>query len=615
MNSSHVQEYFDDFYSNELDYSTKESVQQHLEECNECASEYSAFIILKEKVKSLKKEIAPPKQILEIVEKQIMVNKDIKITPLSNNILTIDFQEERKEVSSSKQSSFVARNWYWFASAAVILLIISVAVMSYSSKNVFSVEEMSNWKLISLKGGAFINGVKSDKVNVGDWIQTDSVSSVVLKIVNVGDVSIEPNSKVRFIQSDGNVSKIEVLYGTVNTSTSQADKFVLQASNMKVQDKGGSYSFKVDEKGNGVIYVNNGIANVESGNKSAVVTDGTFCLYKPEHGIGTPFRKDSKPEFQNALFQYDFNNGGMPSVYYAMANALPQDYSSLLNLIPRVDEQTKYLVLNKLGKLVPQGLPTISMDSLDEFDDENVENSLKYFDKKMKVHVKIDREELARDMEELARDLAQMKIDHKQMAEDMRRGMIEMKKELADTTMYYFEEWDAKDKEQFNKEMQKMKIELNENLSKMNAEFMKNAEEWKKYGKEWEKNSKEWENYGKEWEKWGKEWEKNFKPENFNFNFNFDSLHMDPETLKQLEKLEGMDDLEALEVLKGLKGFEGLKDLEKLKDLEGLEKMKIDTTGGQHKFYFKYDKDKHKNNKRDKDDEPDTDEKDNSEEI
>ena len=101
---------------------------------------------------------------------------------------------------------------------------------------------MSNWKLISLKGGAIVNGVRTEKVNVGDWIQTDSVSSVILKIANVGDVSIEPNTKVRFIQSDNNVSRIEVLYGTVNTTTSQADKFILQSSNMKVQDKGGSYS-------------------------------------------------------------------------------------------------------------------------------------------------------------------------------------------------------------------------------------------------------------------------------------------------------------------------------------------------------------------------------------
>lgn len=591
MNCSQVQEYFDDFYNNELDYHTKDLIQNHLIDCKDCASEYSAFILLKEKAASLKKEVMPPKQIFENIEKEINQGKskmssDIKITPLSNNILTIDFQEDNKDLTSSKQSSFIAKNWYWFASAAVILLIVSVTLISYSSKNVFSVEEMSNWKLISLKGGAFVNGVKSDKVNIGDWIQTDSVSSVVLKIANVGDVSIEPNTKVRFIQSDGNISRIEVLYGTVNASTSQADKFILQASNMKVQDKGGSYSFKVDDKGNGVIYVNNGIANVESGNKSAIVTDGKFCFYKPEYGIGVPFRKDASREFQNALFNYDFNNGGIQSVYYAVANAAPEDYTSLMNLIPRVDDKTRYLVLNKLGRLVPEVIPTINIDSLNDYDDENLENSLRNLHEKIRVEVKMNNDELKKEMDEMARDLAQMKInikiDAKKMAEDIRREMNNLKIELKDMQYnmpdtnefrQYFKEFN---RAEFQKDMAKIQIELNQNLGKMAEDLKKNAEEWEKQGKDWEKNSKDWEEYGKKWEKWGEEFEKNFTPGNFNFKF--DSLDI---------KIEGLE------------------------DLEQLENLKIDTTNGKRKFYFKYDDKKYnkenKDNGEEKDDEKDDD--------
>jgi len=588
MNCSQVQDYFDDFYNNDLDYNTKDIVQNHLIECKDCASEYSAFILLKERTASLKKEITPPQQIFENIEsgikqRNIKMKNDIKITPLSNNILTIDFSEDKKEVSKTQPAGFMGRNWYWFASAAVILLIVSISIAKYSSKSVFSVEEMSNWKLVSLKGGAFINGVKSDKVNVGDWIQTDSVSSVILKIANVGDVSIEPNTKVRFIQSDDNVSRIEVLYGTVNTSTSQADKFVLQSSNMKVQDKGGSYSFKVDDKGNGVIYVNNGVANVESGNKSAVVTDGKFCLYKPEYGIGIPFRKDSKPEFQNALFQYDFNNGGTPSVYYAIANAMPEDYSSLLNLIPRVDDQTKYLVLNKLNKFAPMAVPVINMDSLDDFDDEDIENSIRDYHGKINIEMNFDKEQLAKEMDELAKDLADMrisiKIDAKKMADDIKREMKNLQIEIKNMdlnlpdTIEYYNDYKNFDKEQFKKDMDKMKIELNENLGKMSIELKKNDVEWKKNEEEWKKYSKEWEKYGKEWEKWGEEFGKKFAPQNFNFNF--DSLNVK---------------------------IEGLEDLEKFQELEGLENMKIDTANGQHKYYFKFDDKKHKKDKKDKKD-------------
>jgi len=596
MNCSQVREYFDEFYSNELNSETKDLVQKHLNDCKECASEYSAFLKLKEQASSLKKEVMPPKQIFEKIEKEISqknkMQNDIKITPLSNNILTINFADDKKGTAESKKSGFMTKNWYWFASAAVVLLVASIVFLNYKARNFISVEEMSNWKLVNLRGEAFINGVKSNTVNVGDWIQTDSTSSVVLKIANVGDISIEPNSKVRFVQSDGEVSRIEVLYGTVNTTTSQADKFVLHSNNMKVQDKGGSYSFKVDEKGNGVIFVNNGIANVESGNKSAVVTDGKFCLYKPEYGVGTPFRKDASKEFQNALFSYDFNNGGVPAVYYAVANAAPEDYTSLMNLIPRVDDKTKYLVLNKLGKLVPQVLPTINLDSLDEYDDDNLENSLKNLHEKIRVEVKMNNDELKKEMDELAKDLAQMKIDikidGKKMAEDIRREMNNLKIELKDMQdnlpdtnefKYYYKDFD---KAEFQKDMTKIQIELNQNLGKMAEELKKNAEEWEKQGKEWEKNSKDWEEYGKKWEKWGEEFGKNFAPGNFNFKF--DSINV---------KIEGLE------------------------DLEQLEDMKIDTTNGQKKFYFKYDKDKKekmKKDKKNKDDDEDEDD-DKSEEI
>lgn len=589
MNCFQVQEYFDEFYSNELNSDTKKIIQEHLDNCSECSKEYSCFTQLKKKAASLKKEITPPKLIFETIEKEIyrkdsQMQNDIKITPLSKNILTIDFFDDKKDANSTKDPGFLFKNWYWLASAAVVLLVVSIVFLSKTSKNIFSAEDMANWKLVSLKGGAFINGVKSDKVSVGDWIQTDSVSSVVLKIANVGDVSIEPNTKVRFIQSDNNVSTIELMYGTVNTSTSQPDKFILQTNNMKVQDKGGSYSFKVDDKGNGVIYVNNGMANVESGDKSAIVTDGKFCLYKPEYGIGIPFRKDSKPEFQNALFQHDFNNGGVQAVYSAIANAMPEDYSSLMNLIPRVDNQTKYLVLNKLGKLVPQVMSTINIDSLDEYDDKDLENSLKGMKEnlhnQLKVELNFNKDELARDMEELAKDLANMKIelkiDGKKMAEDMRREMQNLKIELknmndlsdtSDMKEFYQDMYNQNfDSEQFKKDMEKMKIELKENLGKMDIELKKNAEEWKK-------NAEEWKKYGEEWKKNAEEWKKEFSPEKLNLNFNFDSLNIK---------------------------IEGLEDLEKLKEFENLNDLKIDTANGNHKYYFKFDDKKHKKSKKEK---------------
>jgi len=567
MNCSRVQENFDEFYNNELNSETKDLIQQHLDKCDECKKEYSAYTLLKNKAKLLKKEISPTTNLYSNIEKFItkeistanntVMKNDIQIKPLSGNILTIDFNEEKKPTPTTESQSFMGRNWYWFASAAAIILICSLVFSRYSEKNIYSAGEMSNWKLVNLKGNALINGVKSDVVNVGDWIQTDNESAVVLKIVNVGDISIEPNSKVRFIQSDDNVSRIEVSYGTVNTSTSQADKFILQTSNMKVQDKGSSYSFKVDDKGNGVIYVNNGIANIESGDRKAVVAEGKFCMYKPEFGVGIPFRKDAKPEFQNALFQYDFNNGGTNAIYSAIASAMPEDYYSLLNLIPRVDEKTKYLVYNKLGRIAPQGVAGVRLDSLDSFDDENIEDCIIKLKEHMKVQIHFDKDELAREMSELSKDLAEMKfdfiIDQKQMAEDLKKEMEnlridlrEMEKDFSDSSFknsVYIKEMSELDRIEFQKDMEKMQIDLKENLGEMQENL-----------------------------------KKSFDGKNFKFNFNFDSLNINLEGLKELEKLKDID-------------WENYYDAEELKELEELNDYKIykDSSKVKYKHYYKYD--------------------------
>jgi hypothetical protein len=274
------------------------------------------------------------------------------------------------------------------------------------------------------------------------------------------------------------------------------------------------------------------------------------------------------------LFQYDFNQGGKNAIYSAIANATAEDYSSLLNLIPKVDDNIKYLVLNKLGKIAPQAMPTINLDSLREFDDEALEDCLENLKGSFKFQFDFDREELARDMEELRKDLANMKMeihfDAKQMAEDVKREMENLKieihnldEDMLDTNemKMYFKDFDSED---FKKNMEKMKIELKGNLLNMTEELKKNAEQWKKDAEQWEKDKEQWKKDSEQWEK------------DFKFNFNFDSLDIK---------------------------IEGLEDLQKLYELEGLENMKIDTTDGKRKFYFKFDDKKHKDHDKDKDDE------------
>ncbi|CAN5650169.1 hypothetical protein BH10BAC5_BH10BAC5_03550 [soil metagenome] len=574
----------DDYLDNELNTSQRIEFENAISSDSSLRSEYEEHKKFINEFKTMDKNITPPDEIYINIEREIddTFKPDIKM--YSNNVMSISFDSDQN-TGGSGQIHKAGKSWYIWSAAAVFMIAFSIflvyKVFKSGNDNTMT-DGYTNWQLINLTGNATVNGTKASKLNIGDLLETDVASSVVLKFDDGSNITIEPNSKIRLISSSNSESRIEVISGTINTENKVLPgKILVEANNVKVRDNGASYTFNVDDKGNGIVYVKDGkVSFVSNNNRQAYIPEGNYCYSQPEKGVGTPFRKDSKSEFQQALFSYDFGNNKVPeAVYSVLANANVQDAYSLVNLLPRLDNNKKILVFNKLSK--NGAAPTsIRLDSLKDFDENDAKIWIDAISPviKMKIHSEINNAELKKEMEQLSRDMSQMnsemKLNAKQMAEDMKKEMKELQSDLKEMNAGLKDSLHSrKFMKQFNlddqnwKELQKDMIEMHKDLQES---FKDIGKDYRELGEEMREKFKDMgENYKVEFDTAGF-----FKSYNsgmhdyMNYFKNFDTVQFH-EQMKELEKLKDLK----------VPYFDEKEFKEKFKDIDKNFNWKNDSTG------------------------------------
>ena len=551
----------DEYLEDDLSPQKRSEFEEAMKEDEKLRSEFADHKKFINEFKSMDKNIDPPADLFSQIENKIDQAYKPEITMYSNNVMSVSFNN-KESIGIKSQVHKANKSWYLWSSAAVILIAVSVFLIYkifQPGNNNSMTDGYSNWQLINLTGNATVNGVKASKLNLGDILETDGTSSVVLKFTDGGNITIEPNSKIRLVTSDNNESRVEVISGTVNTDNKiKPGKIVIESNNVKVRDNGADYTFNVDDKGNGIVYVKDGkVSFISNNNRQAYIPEGNFCYSQPDKGVGTPFRKESKPEFQQALYTYDFGNNKVPeAVYSVLANSNVEDAYSLVNLLPRLDNNKKYMVYNKLSK--NGATPSmIKLDSLKDFDENDAKVWIDEINPKMKMKIRsnVDNAELKKEMEQLNREMKQMsvemKINAKQMAEDMKKEMKELQNDL-------------------------IEIHTGMNDSLHGKKFMKiynmNDADWKEFHQDMEEMHKElsesFKDMGKEYRELGEEMRQNFK-ENFkdfgqNFKINLDTAGF----FKSYSN--GINDY-----MQYYKNFDTVEFHKEMKELDKLKDMKI----------------------------------------
>src|SRR5262249_53192183 len=257
--------------------------------------------------------------------------------------------------------------------AAVVLLVMGGVLLLHQPRT----NPQSGWLVARLGGAPRIGSQSiSDKgtLSIGQWLETDSVSRAKLDVADIGDVEIDPNTRVRLLQSGADEHRLELARGRLSARISAPPRlFFVNTPSGVAEDLGCAYSLEVDDRGNSLLHVTAGWVAMQLNGRESEVPAGAACATRKGVGPGTPYFEDATENFRNALTKVDFEpSSSAPALATVLSEARRRDAMTLWYLLSRVEPENRTIVYDGLANLVPppagttrEGLLALNREMLD----------------------------------------------------------------------------------------------------------------------------------------------------------------------------------------------------------------------------------------------------------
>lgn len=243
-----------------------------------------------------------------------------------------------------------------YALAAMLLLALGIAVAWYTTR-----PTLPSWEVARLEGAPRVGSDHIDETGrlaVGEWLETDRASRALINVGVIGQVEVEPNTRVRLVQARTTEHRLALARGTMHARIWAPPRlFVVETPSAVAIDLGCTYTLMVDDFGAGLLQVTSGWVAFEWEGRESFVPAGARCETRPEVGPGTPYFEDASEPFQQALMKLDFEADSPESwaaaLKVVLAEARQQDALTLWHLLARVNDAERGLVYDRLAALIP----------------------------------------------------------------------------------------------------------------------------------------------------------------------------------------------------------------------------------------------------------------------
>lgn len=466
MKCSEYEILINDFADGTISEADNARLNEHIHTCKACSRDLQNTLLLMDKVSGLPLEIQPRKDLWPKIEEAIDAKK-VEFKQITDNYFSFQSNNEKPAESENDDTKTLTPYLKYGIAAAIVIACLLASVpfilnLNNSGQDLASLD--SYWQVSKIKGSPKVMDsqviLTMDSVKTGEWIVTDDSSQAMLHIANIGNITIDPRSKVKVLSNNSGEKKIMLEYGTINAELNPGQKdFFVESKSATAFDNGSTYSYTVDTSGDGIVYVKSGLVTLEANGRESMVPAGKMCITKAGVGPGTPYNEDAPAELKQALLNYDFKNGGSAALNKVLSSARKTDATTLINLLPRVSAGEKEMVYTKLASFVPPppNFPKDSIPKLDNF------KSLNEWMSKVQ-------DEISKEMEENMEKLNEMLKE--QMGNSFKANTPEMQKELQDKIDIYMQKANEIMEKQMNNLdlhenlLEKQMEKLNEHLSK-----------------------------------------------------------------------------------------------------------------------------------------------------
>lgn len=213
---------------------------------------------------------------------------------------------------------------------------------------------LPSWNVETLAGMPKVgNSFESGKLAVGQFLETDANSRARVQVANIGNVEIAPNSRVQLVGTKATEHRLSLERGQLKAKINAPPRlFIVDTPSAVAVDLGCEYTLEVDKDGNAKLHVTVGFVALEKGGRESIVPAGAIALTRKGKGIGTPFAEDSSTRFQDALYKFDFENGGREALETIIKEANLYDSLTLWHLLSRTRAAERGKVFDALAALV-----------------------------------------------------------------------------------------------------------------------------------------------------------------------------------------------------------------------------------------------------------------------
>lgn len=243
------------------------------------------------------------------------------------------------------------RRVWWLAAAAAIVLA-SLALFAWR----FSWPDGAAWSVAVTAGAPTIDGRvirAGDTLPVGGEVRTDARSRVIVRIARVGDLEIEPNSRVSLTTTQRGAHRMKLERGTISARVwAPPFTFGVRTPAGLASDLGCVFTLHYAENA-GHVGVLSGFVDFDGAARSSLIPAGALAELRPS-GPGTPYYPDATPRFRAALHRFDFE-GDRDALRVVLAEARRKDAMTLLHLLERADEYPEWRqpLFDRAAQLAP----------------------------------------------------------------------------------------------------------------------------------------------------------------------------------------------------------------------------------------------------------------------
>ncbi len=337
MFSNHVTNELSAYWNGELSVERNREVAEHVIACARCRSDFEEIKLGVKLLEQLPLETAPSEMWSKI--------------------------DSALEQPARKPHP---RAWFWrpqFAAIAATLVVVILIGVWWLLRDRPIQPAGPSWQVATLNGRPTIGSAQisgQGQLAVGQWLETDQNSSAQINVASIGQVQVDPNTRVRLLQSQPTEHRLELARGKMSARIWAPPRlFFVDTPSAVAADLGCAYTLIVDDSGGSLLRVTSGWVALELKDRESIVPAGAACQTRSGIGPGTPYFEDAGAEFLNALTELDFQSNKVAksrALNHLLQTARVKDTLTLWHLLVRVEGDERRRVFEKMTSLVE--LPT-----------------------------------------------------------------------------------------------------------------------------------------------------------------------------------------------------------------------------------------------------------------